>query len=322
MASFRKRGSSWYVEVCVKGHRSSATFPTKGQAKEWANEKESEFRSQTCPAIPSQKTVEDLLTRYRDEVSPHKKGARWEKIRLNKLLKDPLAKVKVADLSAAHLSDWRDRRLKDVSGGSVNRELNLLSAIFNRAKKEWLWLRNNPVSDIKRPPRPKPRDVRLDDDTITQITQALTYSGVVENKLHLIALYFLIAIETAMRLNEICTLQKEHIHINDRYVTLIDSKNGDKRHVPLSNKAQELMQQYLDTELTITNETASTLFRRYMKRAGIEGIHFHDSRHEALTRLAQKLEVLDLARMVGHRDPRSLMIYYNATATEIASRLD
>ena len=55
--------------------------------------------------------------------------------------------------------------------------------------------------------------------------------------------------------------------------------------------------------------------------AGIEDLTFHDTRHEALTRLARKLDVLDLARMVGHRDPRSLMIYYNPTASEIAQRL-
>ncbi|MEN8330573.1 site-specific integrase, partial [Acinetobacter baumannii] len=40
------------------------------------------------------------------------------------------------------------------------------------------------------------------------------------------------------------------------------------------------------------------------------------------TRLARKLEVLDLARMIGHKDLRSLMVYYNATASEIATRLD
>jgi integrase len=63
------------------------------------------------------------------------------------------------------------------------------------------------------------------------------------------------------------------------------------------------------------------MFAAATKRAGIEGLTFHDTRHEGLTRLAQKLEVLDLARMVGHRDLKSLMIYYNPTATEIADRL-
>ena len=52
-------------------------------------------------------------------------------------------------------------------------------------------------------------------------------------------------------------------------------------------------------------------------RCQITDLHFHDTRHEACTRLARKLEVLDLARMIGHKDLRSLMIYYNATASEL-----
>jgi integrase len=48
---------------------------------------------------------------------------------------------------------------------------------------------------------------------------------------------------------------------------------------------------------------------------------FHDTRHEAITRLAAKLNVLDLARMVGHRDIKQLQVYYNAPAEEIAMRL-
>lgn len=56
--------------------------------------------------------------------------------------------------------------------------------------------------------------------------------------------------------------------------------------------------------------------------AGIIDLHWHDSRHEAITRLARRLDVLDLARMIGHRDLRSLQVYYNATPAEIESRLD
>ena len=50
-------------------------------------------------------------------------------------------------------------------------------------------------------------------------------------------------------------------------------------------------------------------------------MHFHDTRHEAITRLAKRLDVLELARVVGHRDPRSLTIYYNETAEQLAKKL-
>jgi len=72
---------------------------------------------------------------------------------------------------------------------------------------------------------------------------------------------------------------------------------------------------------TVDSQVSSTLFRRARIRAKIEDLTFHDSRHDAITRLAQKLNVLQLARMVGHRDIRSLQTYYNETAESMARLL-
>jgi len=59
-----------------------------------------------------------------------------------------------------------------------------------------------------------------------------------------------------------------------------------------------------------------------VSKTKIKDLTFHDTRHEAITRLAKKLDVLDLARMVGHRDIKQLLTYYNKSAKEIASQLD
>ena len=63
------------------------------------------------------------------------------------------------------------------------------------------------------------------------------------------------------------------------------------------------------------------LFRKLRERAAIEGLNFHDARHTAITRLARKLNPLELARMVGHKDLKMLLVYYNESADEIAKRL-
>ena len=63
------------------------------------------------------------------------------------------------------------------------------------------------------------------------------------------------------------------------------------------------------------------LFRRARDRCGIVDLHFHDSRATALTRLSERLDVLELARMVGHRDLKSLMVYYRKTASQLAYKL-
>ena len=76
-----------------------------------------------------------------------------------------------------------------------------------------------------------------------------------------------------------------------------------------------------DRLFKLESASADTMFRRVRDELGIDGLTFHDTRHEAITRLARKVDVLDLARITGHKDLKSLMIYYNATASELAQRL-
>jgi len=145
-----------------------------------------------------------------------------------------------------------------------------------------------------------------------------------------IAYALLIALETAMRQGEILQLTLDNIYLSKRYVQLLKTKNGSARKIPLSRHAMQLLDLLKQsarrhkrlTLFNIKSAYADVLFRRVRDKLKIEDMHFHDTRHEAITRLARKLDVLDLARMTGHRDLRSLMVYYNATADELASRLD
>lgn len=318
MACIYKCKTGWRAQLQVKGVRVSQVFQTKTEARIWASEKELELRGgKTITA--SNRTVQDLFNRYGDEVTPGKKGSRWELIRLKAWEGSELSKVYLDDLSAEHIAAWRDERLRTVAASTVNRELNLISAMMTRAVKEWRWLKSNPVSDVRRPRNPKHRDRLISDDEIRSMLEGFGYDGVVETKSQLLAVYFLFAMETAMRLGEICGLESGDFF--DDYVVLWDSKNGDKRYVPLSPEAQRLAVLIRDSGMRLSSEVASSRFRTVARRQGIMDITFHDTRHTAITRLARKLDVLDLARMVGHRDLKSLMIYYNATPSELAQRL-
>ena len=324
MATFRKRGDKWRVEVRKQGVYDSASFGSKLQAREWAHRREVEIETGEN-FDPVEKTLLDALSRYSIEVSGTKKGARWERIRLEAFKKYPVADMSFARIKAPDIAEWRDARLRQVKPSTVNRELNLLSSVFSVAQREWHWSKNNPVKEIKRPRNPKPRDRRISSDEIDRCLLALGYEGAVHNRQTEIAVIFLIALETAMRLGEICGLSWADIDLDSRFVRLEDTKNSTRREVPLSREAVRLFGLLGNNGgkcFAVAPGSASTLFRRAVHNAEINDLRFHDSRHEGLTRLARKLDVLDLARMVGHRDPRSLMIYYNPTATEIALRLD
>lgn len=323
MATISKRGGAYRVQVCVNGVRKSGTFDTKAQAREWALETEVELKTGK-PVDVLHHTVGDALQRYVKEVSPGKKGEWWEVIRAGALMNYPIARVRLADLAPTDVAMWRDQRLKEVAAATVNRELNFLSSMFTHAKREWRWLENNPIRDVKRPKNPRPRDRRIDAQEQQRVLDALGFvdGEVPANKTAMLGAFFIIALETAMRLGEICALRAEDVLLEQRYCVIRDSKNSDSRHVPLSRRAVAIFELIFKCGLALDADSASTLFRKACKRAEITGLHFHDTRHEALTQLARKLDVLDLARMVGHRDVKSLMIYYNATASEIANRLD
>jgi len=184
------------------------------------------------------------------------------------------------------------------------------------------------LKDVKKPTKPPHRDRLISRQEAEQLVNALGYIDGIEitTKQQQVAIAFLFALETAMRAGEIVELTWDRVSISKRFVSLVETKNGDSRNVPLSNKAVDLLQklQHLDSVrvFTVDSGSLSTFFRRARDKAEIEDLHFHDTRHQAITTLAKKLTVIQLARMVGHRDLKSLMIYYNETASELAELLD
>lgn len=132
---------------------------------------------------------------------------------------------------------------------------------------------------------------------------------------------FLFAIETAIRAGEIASLNINTVFLDKRVSELPMTKNGTKRRVPLPSRAIETLKQ-VDYDFNLNTAQIDSNFRKYRKTAGITDLHFHDTRHQAITDLASKITVLNLARITGITDLKVLMIYYNQTAEEIAKLLD
>lgn len=340
MASFRKRGGAWRAEVAKQGIRKSCTFDTKAEAVAWALQIESEIETRKSGRVAN-KTFGQLLERYRNEVSTTKRGERWERLRIDRIVTgreevkpDPIAAVPLRDLDASHFAAWRDRRLRQVTPASVRREWNLLSAALNIAVNEWRWLPENPMKTVKRPPPAEARDRRITEDETERLLFALgyDYNAPPATQTARVGAAFLFAIETGMRAGEIVALRHGEVFKDSRYLTITGREIGAgktaaaRRDVPLSTEALRILDQLEkiggDPVFGITSTTVlDALFRKAKARALIEDLHFHDTRHEAITRLAKRLDVLELARAVGHRDLRQLMTYYNETAAQLAEKL-
>lgn len=320
MASIQKLGKRWRAQVAIKGQRRSKVFATRQEARDWAAETEIRLRGGARAAVAV--TFSEAMERYAREVSPTKRGHRWEEIRLHRFARDPIGRHRLADLEPRHFAEWRDARLTVVSPGTVIREMTLLRSVLAIAQREWGLLDRHPMDGVRRPSAPPARD-RLPTDAELEAL-ALSAGEDLRNATARAFHAFRFAMETGMRAGEICGLTWGAVDVERRTAHLPRTKNGTARDVPLSSEAVRLLQALppARTCFGLSSRQLDALWRKLRDRAGVEALTFHDSRHAAITRLAQKLDVMALARMVGHRDIRQLMTYYNEAAEDLAKRLD
>ncbi|ARK99568.1 site-specific integrase [Burkholderia pseudomallei] len=365
MGTITKRGElQWQAKVRRKGFpQQSRTFMYKEDAEKWvrAIERELETSGFVDRREAEKNTLGDVLRRYQKDVTPLKKSAEIESIKINVLLRDKaLVDLKMSAVNSNALAKWRDRRLKEVAGATVNREMNVLSAVLNHARREWGIHVENPIPYVKRPEQARARERRLSAEEEHYLLAALTGGerredgtfGKGARNQWLLPLVEL-ALETAMRRGELLSLQWENVDLQRRTAYLPDTKNGSARTVPLSTRATNILKALPSYIADGTGEravgpvfttTAMALrkgFARAIERAQqqyavdceeaekrplpgfLSDLHFHDTRHEAASRLADKLSnVLELSAVTGHRDLRMLKRYYHPRAEDLAKKLD
>jgi len=236
MATITQRGEKWQAKIRRDGYPPiSKSFLKKVDAEAWARKQEAEMDRgawQDRSAADST-TVYKLLERYMKDVVPSKRGAEKEAARIRTMMGDTLARYKLSALTPLVLSDWRDRRLAaGVSGSTVNRELNIISAVLNYARKELMIAVDNPVAAMKRPAHGKARERRLEDGEEARLLEALEpaprgangrFSGG-SNPWMLPIVQF--ALETAMRRGELLALTWENVDLKKRVALLEMTKTG------------------------------------------------------------------------------------------------
>ncbi|OBS10962.1 integrase [Acidihalobacter prosperus] len=302
-------------------------------------------------------TLYALLDRYRLDVVPSQKGAETAALRVRTLMGDPIAQYRLAALSPLVLAEWRDRRLAaGAKGSTVNRELNIVSAVLNWARRELMIEVENSVSGIRRPKDPPARNRRLEVDEESRLLTALgdhSAEGEREDgkkyrrgtKNPYMRPLVMLALETAMRRGELLGLTWPNVDLRRRVAHLPDTKNGEARDVPLSSRAVAVLEdlkakrdeQQKATKVTalrrqkpamddrvfpVTPNALKLSWVRATKRAGLDDLHFHDLRHEATSRLAEKVpNLIELAAITGHKDLRMLKRYYHPRAEDLAAKL-
>lgn len=97
------------------------------------------------------------------------------------------------------------------------------------------------------------------------------------------------------------------------------------RNVILNTTARQMLKQVTpltDRLFCIRLDNFNLIWRRMRQQLWIKDLHFHDTRHEAISRMVRDLNipVEKLAKITGHKDIKTLVnVYYNPTVDELAS---
>lgn len=340
MATVRKRNGKWQAQVRRSGHPSRArSFTTKPEAQRWIRDVEAELdAAETRPVTGAQAgakllastTIADLLTRYRDTVTPRKRGHIPEINRLNAFLGQPWASLPLSDTTPQVFSRYRDDRAGHVSPGTIIRELGLLRSVFETARDEWdVPLPANPVAKVRKPTAPEGRTRRLVDGELDSLLKPSSIGRTIWLRAAI-----QLAIETGMRRGELLNVRWSDVDLRAGLLTIPRTKTGISRRIPLTSKAVSILTERQhapgarneERVFCVKPDAFQLAWQRCKLRASrskpdILDLRFHDLRHEAVSRFFELgLSTAEVALISGHRDMRMLFRYTHLKPESIAMK--
>lgn len=324
MASIKTTPAGTFrVQIERDGKREYKTFRTKSLAATWARQRESELERGLIASVDrAQRTsLSEVIGDYRMREMPKKRGHHVKSTLA--LLDRRFGKMRLISLTPREVSMFRDERLAaGTSGSTVIKDLNLLRVLIDYAVREMgIHLPANPARMCKNPKAAPPRTRVLDHDEESRLYAAYDHPA--------LASITTLAIESAMRLGELLNMRWSEIDFKSRTVVIPRTKTDVPRVIPLTGKAIATLQSMprkLGHERVFDcwkkADSFEKTFRRAVLKAGLEDFRFHDLRHTATSRLAQRLpNVIELAAITGHSSISMLRRYYHIAPADLALKL-
>ncbi len=338
MATFRKRlgpqgRTVWQAQIIRIGERPKyGTFDTKLAAQEWARQVENLMdRREWVDRTEGDRTLLSMaLERYEREILPGKAVSAQvaERNRLRALSDRFIARIALTRIGGADIAEFiRERQGEGVSPNTVRLDLASISHVYTVARTAWgmpYLINPVPLAKTARPRLPAGRDRRLQDGEEQRLIAdaGKGFAAVIR-----------FALATGMRRSEIAGLTWDRVDLKQRSAHLPTTKNGTARSVPLSREALAALKSIKRDEdsddrdasvFGLSENAISMAWKRVIRSTKIDGLTFHDLRHEAISRLFEHsdLDAMEIARISGHRTLSMLSRYTHLRAHHLARRMD
>ena len=306
------------VKIRLKGHPTEhATFKSITKAKHWAAQIETAIREGRHFKNQNSKKLNmgDVIDKYIVEILPRKpKSYKKQKSQLL-WWKSQIGSFLLSDISTAIIAEQRNKLLEGVtsrknkrSTATVMRYLAVLSHVFTITIKEWNLLEISPIKNLSRLKEPKGRVRFLNEEERMKLLDECKKST--NPYLYIIVV---LAISTGMSQGEILNITWKDVHFNNNRIILHETKNGERRVVPLTGLAFKLIldlfkKRNFDSYFLFPDRESikpiyiRTAWEKALKYANIEDFRFHDLRHTAASYLAMgKASLAEIAEILGHK---------------------
>ncbi|NGX51161.1 MAG: Tyrosine recombinase XerC [Chlamydiae bacterium] len=347
MANIQERKSkdgktTYRVQIRLKGYPSqTATFSRKTDARKWVQQIESAIREgrHFKTAESKKHTLGDLIDRYIKTVVPGKK--QYGVTQTAQLLwwKQELGSFLLSDITPALIAEKRDKLLQGFtyrktkrSPSTVVRYLAALSHAFSVAVREWGWIEDSPVRKVSKPSEPRGRVRFLSSDERERLLDVCKQSA----HPYLFTVVVL-AISSGMRYSEIMKLTWSDVDFAKKRITLHETKNGERRVVPVTGFAYELLKKHeksrrMDTLLLFPAQKGQnpqkpavlrSAWNRALEQANIYNFRFHDLRHSCASYLAMNgASIAEIAEVLGHKTLQMVKRYAHLSEAHTASVIE
>ncbi len=317
---FQRSDGSWTATVRKKPYRSiSKSFPTEKQAESWGSDIEASMRlglfkhPKDIEAEEKQRrrvdpTFTETLDRYVEMEAKDAKGwmkakGRVDALRVSKIAALPLSEIGGLEINNL-ISGWKR---KGLAPATIHRYLAVVSKAFRWGISDGAVVRN-PVRELIKPKVKNERNRRLEEGEEAAIVAACK-----RVRFPFMRQMVILALETSWRSQELRGIQWGNIDFakGNLYLPKERSKNGMERNTPLSAKAIEALQS-LPRGVGRANiwcreiaaDQLAHWWRTVTRNAKMDDHHFHDLRHEAVSRLVER----------GFRD-LEIMVYFSGHET-------
>jgi len=327
---------SYRVQVRRKGHPAqSSNHERLTDARKWAEDIESAIRRGKHFATSESKkhTLGDLIDRYIRDILPTKPKS--EKKQRAQLLwwKSQIGHTLLSDITPALIAEQRDKFGREILQGrgqrspsTVVRYLAALSHAFTIAVKEWGWLDDSPMRKVTKPREPRGRVRFLLSDERQRLLKACK-----ESSNRFLYTVVVLALSTGMRQGEIMNLRWVDVDLEKGRATLHETKNGERRVVPITGLALQLLRDYekkrrIDTTLVFPGKDPQKpielrcAWEAALKASDVNGFRWHDLRHTAASELVMNgASLSEIAEVLGHKTLTMVKRYSHLSETHTAN---